>query len=170
MQPRWSSLVFPANKTSSPAGTTVGFNVATFKDSTGGLTYSYGQTLTDNLGNLAYNPSAAHPDFEFTVKNFSKIPGLNALTNGFYLSAYAGSQKTVIVGKSDIANTFVKPQGLSEGNIDNPPVVTPANPADSPGSRSSRADHPPRLGSDRGVDRPGVSAAAGTSRRLDLIW
>ena len=122
----------PSNKADVPAGTTLGFNVATFKDSTGGLTYSYGQTLTNNLGNLAYNPSAAHPDFEFTVKNFSKIPGLNALTNGFYLSAYAGSQKTVIVGKSDIANTFVKPQSLSEGNLDPPIGVTPPTPTPEP--------------------------------------
>ena len=118
----------PSVKTGSPTTTTDSFNVAMFKDSPGGLTNSYGQTLTNNLGNLAYNPSAAHPDFEFTVKNFSKIPGLNALTNGFYLSAYAGSQQTVIVGKSDIANTFVKPPDLSEGNLNPPPTSTPPVP------------------------------------------
>ena len=123
----------PSVKTNAPGTTTDHFNVASFKDTTGGLTYSYGQTLTSNLGNLAYDPSSAHPDFEFTIKNFSKIPGLNALTNGFYLSAYSGSQKTVIVGKSDIANTFVAAQPLNPlpqlpNNPVPPPTITPMVP------------------------------------------
>lgn len=115
----------PGSKTNVPAGTTDHFTVASFQNSTGGLAYSYGQTLTNNVGNLAYDPSSAHPDFEFTIKNFSKIPGLNALTNGFYLSAFAGSQQTIIVGKSDLANTFVAPPQLSQGNLNPPTTVTP---------------------------------------------
>ena len=115
----------PAVKTDVPAGTTDHFTVAAYQSSTGGLAQSFGQTLTSNVGNLAYDPSKAHPDFEFTVKNFSKIPGLNALTNGFYLSAFSGSQQTVIVGKSDIANTFVKPPTLDQQNLNTPPVITP---------------------------------------------
>lgn len=99
----------PAVKANGGTTTADKFTVAAYQASTGGLTHSYGQTLTANVGSMAYNPSSAHPDMEFTIKNFSKIPGLNALTNGFYLSAYSGSQQTAIVGKSDIANTYVKP-------------------------------------------------------------
>jgi len=114
----------PSVKTDT-GGTTDHFTVAAYQPSTSGLTYSYGQTLTANTGNLAYDPSSAHPGFEFTIKNFSKIPGLNALTNGFYLSAYTGSEQTIIVGKSDIANTFVKPQLNSPQNLNPPPTAVP---------------------------------------------
>ena len=106
-------------------GTNDHFTVAAYQASPSGLTHSYGQTLTANVGNLAYDPSSAHPGFEFTIKNFSKIPGLNALTNGFYLSAYAGSEQTIIIGKSDIANTFVAPQTSSLQNLNPPPTYTP---------------------------------------------
>ncbi len=124
----------PAVKTDATDETTDHFTVAAYKNSTGGLPYSYGQTLTNNVGNLAYDPSSAHPGFEFTVKNFSKIPGLNALNNGFYLSAFSGSQQTVIVGKSDIANTYVAPQLTSLQNFNptnpiSPPVVPVPAPA-----------------------------------------
>ena len=115
----------PANKADASTGTTDHFTVAAYQNSSGGLPYSFGQTLTSNLGNLAYDPSSAHPDFEFTIKNFSKIPGLNALTNGFYLSAYAGSEQTIIVGKSDIANTFVKPLVNSPENLNPSTPISP---------------------------------------------
>ena len=114
----------PSVKTNT-GGTTDNFTVAAYQASTSGLTHSYGQTLAANVGNLAYDPSTAHPGFEFTIKNFSKIPGLNALTNGFYLSAYTGSEQTIIVGKSDIANTFVAPQTNSLQNLNPPPTMTP---------------------------------------------
>src|SRR5438270_104188 len=112
----------PANKAGAPAGSLDSFNVATVNDpvyKTSGIAQAYGTTLKDSLGSLAYDPSAAHPDFEFTVKNFSKIPGLNALTNGFYISAYAGTGTTIIVGKSAIPNTLVgtplgQPQKLAD--------------------------------------------------------
>ena len=115
----------PAVKTNVPAGTTDHFTVASYQNTTGGLAYSYGQTLTNNVGNLAYDPSSAHPGFEFTIKNFSKIAGLNALTNGFYVSAFAGSQQTIIVGKSDIASTYVAPSITSLQNLKLPTTVTP---------------------------------------------
>jgi hypothetical protein len=131
----------PANKTGSPAGSLDGFNVATVNDAqfkSSGIAQAYGMTLTSNLGSLAYDPSAAHPDFEFTIKNFSKIPGLNALTNGFYISAYAGTGSTIIIGKSAIADTFVaapQAQNLTPpANLNNPPPVSPptATPSSTP--------------------------------------
>jgi hypothetical protein len=77
-----------------------GFPQFTVAQATGGaLGYNYGQTLTNNLGSLAFNPSAAHPGFEFTIKNFSKIPGIDP-TKGFWISAYAGSPDDVVVGES----------------------------------------------------------------------
>jgi hypothetical protein len=131
----------PAHKSVSPAGTLDGFDVATVNDSlykSSGMAAAYGMTLTNNLGALAYDPSAAHPSFEFTIKNFSQIPGLNALTNGFYISAYTGSGSSIIVGKSSIADTFVaappEPQLGNKGNLNNNPPVTPppATPASAP--------------------------------------
>ncbi len=120
----------PANKGNSPTGSLDGFNVATVNSTllhSSGIAQAYGMTLTSNLGSLAYDPSAAHPDFEFTIKNFSKIPGLNALTNGFYVSAYAGTGTTIIVGKSAIPDTFVappQPQNIGPpGNLNNPPPI-----------------------------------------------
>jgi hypothetical protein len=128
----------PANKATSPLGSLDGFNVATVNQTalaTSGIAQAYGMTLTNNLGALAYDPSAAHPSFEFTIKNFSQIPGLNALTNGFYISAYAGTGSTIIVGKSQIADTFVappEPQTLGNpGNFNNP-GTTPKPPALTP--------------------------------------
>jgi hypothetical protein len=128
----------PANKSVSPAGSLDGFDVASVNKTalqSSGIAQAYGTTLTANLGALAYDPSAAHPDLEFTIKNFSKIPGLNALTSGFYISAYAGTGSTIIVGKSAIPDTLVQapqPQSLSPpNNLNNPgtpPVVNPTNP------------------------------------------
>jgi hypothetical protein len=120
----------PANKSNSPAGSLDGFNVASVNTANLGpngsnIQNAYGTTLTANLGALAYDPSSAHPGFEFTIKNFSKIPGLNALTNGFYISAYSGTGSTIIVGKSAVAPVFIA--ALQEpGNLNPPPpAVTP---------------------------------------------
>src|SRR5215217_1759975 len=69
-----------------------GFTVAKFKGmATQGIQDSYGAALTNNMGSLAFDPSAAHPGFEFTVKNFSKISPAMDPTRGFWLQAYAGS-------------------------------------------------------------------------------
>jgi hypothetical protein len=121
----------PANKVGSPTGSLDGFNVATVNASayqTSGIAQAYGTTLTANLGALAYDPSQAHPGFEFTIKNFSKIPGLNALTNGFYISAYAGTGSTIIVGKSAVPDTLIA--ALKEPqNLNSPPgPLTPPTP------------------------------------------
>ena len=126
----------PANKVGSPVGSIDGFNVATVNNAllhSSGIAQAYGTTLSSNLGTLAYDPSLAHPDFEFTIKNFSKIPGLNALTNGFYISAYAGTGTTVIIGKSAIASTLVGSPLQSPQNLDNPPgSITPPTPVRTP--------------------------------------
>jgi hypothetical protein len=67
-----------------------GFNIALNANNGLGLSNSYGQTLAANMGNLVFDPSAAHPDFEFTIKNFSKLPGYNP-NSSYNLIAFAGS-------------------------------------------------------------------------------
>ncbi len=83
----------PADKTMAGSGTTDGYTVSSFnaaKASGAGLGYAFGSQLPQFTGNLAYDPTPAHPQLEFTVTHFSKIPGLNA-ANGFWIEAYAGS-------------------------------------------------------------------------------
>ena len=96
----------PADKTTAGTWALDGFNVASFKAQsigaqTIGIENSYGATLTNNLGTLAFDPSAAHPGFEFTISNFSKIPGLNP-ANGFWVELYAGSTSDVIAGEASV--------------------------------------------------------------------
>ncbi len=40
--------------------------------------------------NLAYDPTPAYPELEFTIKNFSQIAGLDP-SNGFWIEMCAGS-------------------------------------------------------------------------------
>jgi len=82
----------PAIKTQASTGAPQ-FEVAT--PTAGALGYNFGQTIA-NAGSLAFNPSQAHPGFEFTIKNFSKISGLDPY-NGFWISLYAGSPDDVVV-------------------------------------------------------------------------
>jgi hypothetical protein len=90
----------PANKSSAGTGLD-GFTVSTYKASGAGIQYNYGMSLAANTGALAFDPSAAHPGFEFTVKNFSKIPGIDPKT-GFWIQAFAGSPDDVIAGEDAI--------------------------------------------------------------------
>ena len=61
------------------------------------LGMNYGQALTANQGTL-YNKG---PDFEFTIKSFSTLPGIN-LANGIGVNAYAGSPDDILVGEDSI--------------------------------------------------------------------
>ena len=81
----------PADKTKAGAGTD-GFTVSQYNpaNAASGLGYQFGQTLPQFTGNLAYDPTPAHPQLEFTITNFSKIPGLNP-SSGFWIEMYAGS-------------------------------------------------------------------------------
>jgi hypothetical protein len=76
----------PQDKSNLPTNTIDGFTVAQYNGSSL-LASGFGQQLA-NAGNLAFNPSAAHPDAEFTINNFSKISGINP-ANGIALQVYA---------------------------------------------------------------------------------
>jgi hypothetical protein len=93
------------------------FEVAT--PTAGTLGYNFGQTIA-NAGSLAFNPSQAHPGFEFTIKNFSKISGLDPY-NGFWISLYAGSPDDVVVGESGLQSTHVP--AFAEQNIPEPTTI-----------------------------------------------
>jgi hypothetical protein len=87
----------PADKTTAGPGLD-GFNVASFKGLAAGIQNNYGATLGNNLGTLAFDPSQAHPGFEFTVNNFNQIPGLDPKA-GFWIKVYAGSPDDGSVGE-----------------------------------------------------------------------
>lgn len=96
-----------------------GFTVAHYKGmTTQGIQNNYGSILTNNVGNLAFDPSAAHPGFEFTIKNFSKIsPSLDP-HQGFWIQAYAGSPDDNPIGEEKTG--FIRVPALEEFHIPEP--------------------------------------------------
>jgi hypothetical protein len=68
------------------------------------LVASFGQPA--GSGGLAFDPSASHPGFEFTINNFSRLLGYNPL-NGFVLTAQDGSIQSVVTGKDYVPATYV---------------------------------------------------------------
>src|SRR5262249_10894114 len=100
----------PADKSKIGSGTTDGFTVSQYAAGAG-LQYSFGKQLPQFTGALAFDPSAAHPQVEFTIPNFSKIPGLNA-QNGYWLSLYDGSAQDIVAGEAGTGWVKVpQPQG-----------------------------------------------------------
>ncbi len=95
----------PADKTVAGPGTD-GFTVSTAVNPALGLAYQFGKNVAANQGTLAFNPSAAHPDLEFTIKNFSKIKAIDPYA-GFWLQAYAGSPDDRVVGEAALGFTRV---------------------------------------------------------------
>jgi hypothetical protein len=111
----------PADKTTAGPGID-GFNVSAYKGNGNGIAYNYGPTLTNNLGQLAFDPSAAHPGFEFTINNFSKIPGLNP-ANGFWITAYAGSLDAVMAGEDAVPWTRIPALAAQTQTIPEPTTL-----------------------------------------------
>ena len=84
-----------------------GFSVAKFSGSTNLLQNSFGSPIAGVTGNLAFNPSAAHPELEFSISNLSKS-GINP-TQGFWVEMYAGSGQDVVAGEAGLIWTYVPP-------------------------------------------------------------
>jgi hypothetical protein len=113
----------PADKTKAGPGID-GFTVAKYDPVAGlnGIEYGYGATLKDQLGGLAFDPSAAHPGFEFLIKNVSKIPGFQVpnmkdgflWSPGFSIEAFAGSPDDVVAGEDFIPMTRISPEAIPE--------------------------------------------------------
>jgi hypothetical protein len=108
----------PGNKTQAGTGTD-GFTVAKWapNGATAGPNYdlvtSFGKSLPTGMGNLAFDPTAAHPGFEFSISNFSKLLGANPL-NGLVVSAQDGSVQSVVTGKDYVFSTPIEAQQIPE--------------------------------------------------------
>jgi hypothetical protein len=94
----------------------LGFNVATY---TGGkvpgtmnLLTGFGQTLTAGMGNLAFTPSTATPDYEFTITNFSKVLGANP-DKGVVVMTQDG-EVNVDTSKDELVGVGIQAQELPE--------------------------------------------------------
>ena len=105
----------PGNKAYAGTGLD-GFTVATRMPSSASnhdLVDSFGSTIAAAAGsNLAFDPGAQHPGFEFTIANFSKVLGYNPL-DGFSISAQDGSVNSIVTGKDYVPSTqvtFTAPQ------------------------------------------------------------
>jgi hypothetical protein len=99
-------------QTKSEAGSGLdGFTVSKYSANGSGLEFSFGNQIA-NGGSMTYNPSAAHPDFEFTINNFSQIAGFNP-TKGFYIEVYDGNAGST-AGKVETSYIYVPaPQGIT---------------------------------------------------------
>jgi hypothetical protein len=95
----------PADKSEAGSGTD-GFTVSHFKGLNLGLAYNFGTSLGAAAGTLAFDPSAAHPGFEFTINHFSKVSGITP-SKGYWISAYAGSPSDVVAGEVVLAPTQI---------------------------------------------------------------
>ena len=95
-----------------------GFNVAKYvpPGNTGSpsrsLFNSFGPTLSSGMGGLAFQPSAQHPGFEFSITNFSKLLGANP-ENGLAISVQDGSVSP-LTGKDGLLGAFPEAQQIPE--------------------------------------------------------
>ena len=107
----------PADKTKNGPGID-GFTVSSISNSqaSGGLAYMFGQNLPQNQGNLAFDPTSARPQLEFTIKNFNQLIDPS---KGFWIAAFAGSSEDRYVGETNLAWTQM-PQ-LAAQQIPNAP-------------------------------------------------
>jgi hypothetical protein len=111
----------PASKPSASMGTNA-FQIASYKPSNMGLAFSFGPSLTDHAGALAFSPSADHPDFEFTIGNFVKLPGLDP-KQGFIVSAFAGTSSDIVAGEDYLFKTRVGFPSPQEPSIPEPAAL-----------------------------------------------
>ena len=74
------------------------FTIGQYQKSNAGLAYSLGNPIPQLSGELLFEPSAAHPDFEFTITNLRHVYGSNIS----FLQAFAGSPDDVVAGESSV--------------------------------------------------------------------
>jgi hypothetical protein len=119
----------PENKSLSYTGTD-GFTVATAGGNST-IANNYGTQINSAMGNLAFNPSPATPDFEFTIKDWSQFAAL-AGKNGFWVSAFAGSPDDVVAGESTIPWIHIPGPSAQVTPPPNSPPPPPSNPPQVP--------------------------------------
>jgi hypothetical protein len=79
-----------------------GFTVANFAGSPWNPAYAFGTALPTHTGSYHANPSVAKPDFEFTILNFSTLPGSDASVSGFRVWAFMGSLQDDGIGEDSL--------------------------------------------------------------------
>lgn len=89
----------PQSKSQVPGAGLNGFLVS--KYTSGTIQTAYGDHLANNQGTLIADPSAENPDFIFTIKNWSTLPGLED-PKRFGLFMYAGSADDVVSGEDSM--------------------------------------------------------------------
>ncbi len=77
------------------------------------LVTSFGKEIPAGMGNLAFDPSAQHPGFEFSIAHFSQLLGFNPLS-GLVVSAQDGSVQSVVTGKDYVFSTPIEAQQIPE--------------------------------------------------------
>ena len=132
----------PQNKTQDGTGTD-GFNVA-IAGTNPSIQANYGPSIPWANGNLAFDPSPAHPGFEFSIKDWSAFKNL-AGGNGFWVSAYAGSPDDVVAGESNLGWIRIPGQGTPAA-AGSPAAGDDATAVPVGHAECPRADHPRRLG------------------------
>jgi hypothetical protein len=79
-----------------------GFTVANFSGNPFSPGFAFGTPLPSHTGSYYANPSADAPDFEFTILNFSDLPGPGASVGGFIVWAYMASLEDNGIGEDYI--------------------------------------------------------------------
>jgi hypothetical protein len=103
----------PGNKAAGNPTKTDNFTVArVLNPASRDLAFNFGTQLTAQTGNLLFDPSKDHPDFEFTINNFSKIPGFD-IKKGYGAIAFAGSPDDVVAGEDATPYVLISPEVIS---------------------------------------------------------
>jgi MYXO-CTERM domain-containing protein len=91
-------------------------NIVQNVNSPNGFTNFGMPTPSLNMGNLLFDPSAAHPGFEFTLPNLTQLPGGIDISKGVWISAGAGSNADSL-GEDAIPWTHIPSTQISPGFI-----------------------------------------------------
>jgi len=84
-------IVGVPNQTANAGPGLDGFTVTSFKgDTNAGIEDNYGTSLNSHNGGLAFEPSSAHPGFEFVLTHASTLPGFSP-TSLITMEVYAGA-------------------------------------------------------------------------------
>lgn len=91
------------------------FTLARYVDQAGGLPLGFGSSLDSYLGAKAIDTSVERPDWEFEIKDFSKLgslfrPGFDPIEHAIGLEAFAAGLDDVIVGEDFVPYQAVLPQ------------------------------------------------------------
>jgi hypothetical protein len=79
--------------------------------------FNFGTPLPTNTGTKSANPDAAHPDLEFTITNWSALPGHDG-SAGFTVGAHIGSGEDAGIGEDFVLYYYQSPGICIEKTVD----------------------------------------------------